>query len=265
MLINFRRLSGPLFALLVLASFAPRADAAIAVTLCGNASGSGDLVSSSCTTASGDAMVVGLAYDNGATFVSVTDSKSNSYTQAGTTLCDGSHCLRMYYSCNITGGASHTATGDFTGSTFGTIYLIRITGVATSCFDVTNQGLDAATPYTVATGTLAQAAEAIITIIGNGNGTNPMNYASSNTTMLAQEGDGTSFWTSGISQTVVASTSSFSPSFTSAAATDHILITATFKESAGGGGGTQPPRSEHYKRLMGRAANDDQFLLRASR
>lgn len=212
--------------------------------LVGKTSAAGSsLASSSGTTTTGSTFIIGLSYDAGATRNTLVDSKSNSYTQCGTTLTNSGAKLELWRCANGTGGASHTATATFNTNAFGTIYLIEVTGAATASFDLTTQGTDAASPYTISTGTLAQANNVIITIIGNGDGTNPMNYASSNTTILSQEGDGSNFWTSAISKLVVSSTSSATPSFTSAAAVTHALITVVIKDAtAGGGGGGVSPR-----------------------
>lgn len=57
-----------------------------------------------------------------------------------------------------------------------------------------------------------------------------------------------------------AGSKAFAPTFTS---TDYAVAIVTY-QVAGGGGGTQPPRSMHYKRLMGKnAANDSDYTLPA--
>ena len=208
----------------------------------GNASANGALTSTSGTTTTGSTFIIGLAYDAGATRSTLTDSKGNTYTQCGTTLTNSGEKLELWRCSNGTGGATHSASATFNTNSFGSIYLIEVTDAATASFDVTNQGTDAASPYEISTGALAQANNAVITIVGNGAGNNPMNYASSNTTILAQEGDGSSFWTSAISKLLVSSTSSVTPSFTSAAAATHGLITVVIKSATAGGGGGVSPR-----------------------
>jgi hypothetical protein len=146
----------------------------------------------------------------------------------------------LFYCQNGTGGSGHTASAAFNTNSFGTIYLIELTGVTTTSFDLTTQGTDATSTFGVATGTLSQANEVIITLIGNGDSNNPMNYASSNMTELAEEGDGSNFWTSAIYKQVVAATTSFTPAITSASSGTHATINATFKATGGGGGGVTP-------------------------
>lgn len=208
-------------------------------------SGAGTLVSGAGTTTTGSTFVIAVSFDAGSDVSTVSDSKSNTYTQIGTTLSSDGAKKALYRCENGTGGASHTATVTFTGSSFGTIYFIEVTGAAAASFDQTAQGTDAASPFTVTTPTLSQADEVIVTLIGNGAGNNPMSYASSNTTVLEQEGDGSSFWTSAISKAVVAATTAFSPSFTNASGNTCALITATFKQ-ASGAGSTLLPKLMQY-------------------
>jgi hypothetical protein len=204
-------------------------------------SGSGTLTTGAGTTTTGSTFVIGLSFDATASVNVLSDSKGNTYTQIGTTLSFEGHKKALYRCENGTGGASHTAQCTFTASSFGTIYLVEVTGAAAASFDQTAQGTDAASPYTVTTPTLSQANEAIITLVGNSGGNNPMNYASSNTTVLAQEGDGGSFWTSAISKTIVAATTAFTPSWTHGGSAGVALITATFKEASGAVEATAAP------------------------
>ncbi len=208
-------------------------------------SGSGTTLTtgSGTTTASGSTFLIALSFDGGVTQSNIRDSKSNTYTLTGTVLSDGGAKKALYRCENGTGGTNHTASADFSGSPFGTIYLIEVTGALASSFDVTTQGVDTTSTYGVATGTLAQADEVVITLIGNYDGANPMNYASSNMTELAEEGNGASFWTSAVYKQVVSATTSFTPSITSAAAggTGHATINATFKAAASGSSTTINP------------------------
>ncbi len=207
-------------------------------------SGSGTTLTSGSgtTTASGSTFLIALSFDSGATQSNIRDSKSNTYTLTGTVLSDGGAKKALYRCENGTGGANHTASADFSSSSFGTIYLIEVTGALASSFDVTTQGVDTTSAYGVATGTLAQADEVVITLIGNYAGNNPMNYASSNMTELAEEGDGSTYWTSAVYKQVVSSTSSFLPSITSNAAggTGHSTINATFKAASSTPGTINP-------------------------
>jgi hypothetical protein len=190
------------------------------------------------TQASGSTFVVAVSFDNGASISTVTDSKSNAYTQIGTTQANaGSAHKKALYRCeNGTGGASHTATVAFTGgSAFGTVYLIEITGAAAASFDQTAQGADTSSPYTLTLPVLSQADEVIITLHGSGQG-GTVTYLSSNTTIFSTETDGLSYWTSAVSKVVVSSTSAFTPSFTGGD-TATAQIAGTFKAAGGGSSG----------------------------
>jgi hypothetical protein len=208
-------------------------DAALVGT---RASGAGaSLTTGSGTTTTGSTFAIAISFDNTVTISTVADSKGNTYTIAGSVQQDGSisHKKALYYCQNGTGGSGHTATVTFSGGSFGTVYLIEVTGAATASFDKTAQGADNASPYTVTLPTLSQADEVIITIHGSRQG-GSVTYASSNTTILSQESDGDNYWTSVVSKVVVASTTAFSPSFTGGD-TDTAQVAATFKASAGGG------------------------------
>lgn len=203
---------------------------AINAVIVGKQSGDADLTTTSGTTTTGSTFVVGLSYISSSTVTAVTDSKSNTYTLVDTEI-SGGQAKSLWYCENGTGGASHTASVDFSGDSFGTIYLVEVTGAATASFDQKAKTTDAATPYTVTTPTLSQADEVVITIIGNEQG-GTVDYSSSNTTILSEEQDGNSYFTSAISKQVVAATTAFSPSFTETVDGTSSLVSATFKASA---------------------------------
>lgn len=186
------------------------------------------------TTTTGSTFVVGFSFDPGATVSSVTDSKSNTYTQIGSvqTTSGGSKCA-LYRCENGTGGASHTATVNFSANAFSVAWLVEVTGAAAASFDVTAQIDDTSSPFTVTTPTLNQAAECVICLASNDDGSSAV-YTSSNTTILGQNNNTASFWTSAISKLVVASTSAVTPSWTLSAGTNLALIVATFKEAGAG-------------------------------
>jgi len=186
------------------------------------------------TTTTGSTFVISASFDPGANISSVTDSKGNTYTQVVTpqTTSSGSK-LAMYYCANGTGGASHTATVNYSATAYSVVYLVEVTGAASASFDVTAKTVDTSSPFTVSTGTLAQADEVVITAVANDDGSS-VNYTSSNTTIIGENNDTANYWTGAISKQVVASTSSFTPSFTLSAGTNLALITATFKAAGGG-------------------------------
>lgn len=204
--------------------------------LVGQNSGNGSpLVTSAGTTVTGSTFLIALSFISSGAPVIPVDSKGNAYTLIHRE--DSGGQSKSLYRCeNGVGGASHTASVTWpSGDFFGSIYLIEITDAATASYDVTAAAADGTSPYTVTTPTLAQADEVVITIIGNESG-GTITYASSNTTVIADENDGNNFFTSAVSKQVVAATTAFTPSFTSDGSGTHVLVTATFKKIAGGGG-----------------------------
>jgi hypothetical protein len=207
---------------------------AIAATLVGTrtAINSTSITTGSGTSsASGSTFVVCASYDPLSTLDTVTDSKSNTYTQIGSVV-SGRGQLSMWYSANATGGASHTASVAFFGDPYAVVYLIEITGASTTPLDVAASGTASVEPYTLATGTLAQANEIIIAMCEwNWNGPTTT-YSSSNMTIIDQESDSFSWWSSCVAKLVVSSTSSVAPSFTTNFGDDTAgLKLATFKEA----------------------------------
>lgn len=187
---------------------------AIDAVLVGQASSSGSsATTASGSTTTGSTFLIAISYDAGVTISSVSDNKGNTYTLANTAHAGGSgHSKAIYYKESGTGGAGHTATVNFSGAFFGTVYLIECTGADVASFDQSAQGTPSVSPYSVSTSTLAQADEVIVSIFGTGS--SGPTYASSNTTVLGSEPDGVSYWTSCVSKQVVASTTAFAPSFT---------------------------------------------------
>lgn len=192
------------------------------------------------STASGSTFVIALSYDGGATLDSVSDSKGNTYTlidsQASASI------VALYYCQNGTGGSNHTASANFTGSSFGSIYLIELTGVLTSgVLDKANKGGTSSPPISLAlpsAGLFSQADEVIVAIQGSGVGS--ADYTSSNMTRIDQETDGGSFWTSGIFKLVIASTSAVTLNL-AGGDSNSIAVAASFKASASGSSTTVTP------------------------
>lgn len=200
-------------------------------------SGSSGTSTGATTTASGSTFVVLMSYDATTTASTPTDNKGNTYTQAGTTLTDGTGAkVGIYYSANATGGPGHTVTASFSGSSFAVIHFIEVTGAASASFDQAVSAADFISPYTVTSGTLAQAAEVVLTIAClNGSTSGTANtYSSSNTTILSQEIDAANWWTSAVSKLVTSATTAVTPSFTVALGQGGGLFLASFKEATAG-------------------------------
>jgi len=193
------------------------------------------------TTASGSTFVVAVSFDHTTHIVTgISDSKSNTYTLAGTAGDFGS----VYYCSNCTGGASHTVTITFDGAEFPIVHFLEITGAATSSYDsaVTAKAEDAASPFTVTSGTTSQAAELLVSFIASNSGSNPVSYSeSSGFTIQQQDGDGSNYWTSALATRIVSSTGTFTPSYTGSGITGSTNIVIGLKEAASGGSSTLSP------------------------
>ncbi|MBP8176630.1 MAG: hypothetical protein KAX77_02595 [Xanthomonadales bacterium] len=191
------------------------------------------------STVSGSSFLIAVSWDAGVTISSVSDSKSNTYTAVGTPQNDGgagSGGNHQFYVCeNGTGGSSHTATVNFSGTAYPTVHLIEITGASAAPEqDIAVQTQDAGTPFTHATGTLAQANEVIVAMCGANIGSAGA-YASSNFTILSDENDVSQYWGSAVAKLVVSSTSSVTPSFTRTNSSGAAAVLAiSFFETASG-------------------------------
>jgi hypothetical protein len=208
--------------------------ASIAVGVHGKGTGaSGSATTNSVTSAaSGSTFVVFCQFTPGQTFTSITDSKSNSYTQIGTEEANGGLVGRLYYTANGTGGSGHTASCATSASDLA-VYLLEITGAQAASLDSgsVNDIFDNTSPFTVTSGTLAQAAELVVAAIGTDSGSNPATLAeSSGFTIQEKLEDGTTVWPGGIATKIVSATTALTPSFTQTGATGAILWVAGFKQ-----------------------------------
>jgi hypothetical protein len=185
------------------------------------------------TTTSGNTFVVVASFDPGETISSISDSKGNTYTLAAS--LQGSGRLAMYYCANGVGGSSHTATVNFSGTAFGTVHLIEVSGATSSPYDAGSlaTGTDNTSPFTITSGSFAQPAGLALTAFENNQGSSG-SYASSNTTIVSQEPDVNTYWTSAVSKLALSSTSAVTPSFTRTNGSGtSALIVVGFKQRAG--------------------------------
>lgn len=193
------------------------------------------------TGGSGNHGIMFVSFDATTTVSTVSDSKSNTYTQLGSTLtsADGAK-LAIYYCLNWTGGTSHTGTMTFSGSAFPVLHLVEVTGAATSSpFDVSVTSTSH--PYSIASGTLSQAAE-VVFIFGeqNSSGNDTENYTSSSSTILSQEPALSSFWTSGVASSITASTTTanYQLQKNTSSLTGQAIVISVKEAGAGGVSGT---------------------------
>lgn len=210
--------------------------------LVGKGSGDDDLVTAAGTTSvSGSTFVVPISFISSGSITSVFDNKGNTFSIIGSVVSSGGQSKAMYRCENGAGGAGHAVTVDFGGSSFGSAYLIEVTGAAAASFDQTANAADGSSPYDVTLPPLAQADEVVISIVGSESG-GTVTYSSSNTTIIGSETDGNSYFTSAVSKAIRSSTDIFTPSFTSDGSGTHVIVSATFKAAAATAGSMPPPR-----------------------
>jgi hypothetical protein len=205
------------------------------------------------TTTTGSTFAAFVCYDATAgTITTAGDNKGNTYTAVGTPQTELTGALMQWYVCeNGTGGAGHTFTFTTANDNYCSLFLVEITGATATPLDKNAQGSTTGLqPWaTVSTGTLAQADELILSAVAvNNDGANP--YVSNNGTILDQEPNITFYWTSAIAKHVVASTTSYAPSWNGRNGNGNVgMCLVTFKEGAGGGGSSIAAISNYYRMM----------------
>lgn len=194
------------------------------------------------TAASGSSFALLVSWD-GTVSISgtITDSKGNSYTAVGTPQADWTSTwgLSQWFYCeNGAGGASHSVTVNFTGTAYPVAHLIEITSAnGAPLYDsaAAAQIQDAASPYTVTSGTLTSATSVVLSGCGANRGADGA-YSSSNFTVLSQEPAVSSFWTSGAAKLVVSATTAVTPSWTvlNRSETAGVTVISFYEPAAGG-------------------------------
>lgn len=207
---------------------------AVLVGARGVAGGSSSNATTGGTTTTGSTFAVCLLYTTSGSISSITDSKSNSYTLGvSQDNLTADITAAIYYCENGTGGASHTATVNFSGSVDSTVWLIEITGAATASFDQVASAQDGSDPYQVTSPTLSQAAECVLTLFGADRGSTGT-ISTSDSTLIDSEPAGTSGWAGGVSKVITSSTSAVTVSFSDAHGTHpDTLALVTFKQASG--------------------------------
>jgi hypothetical protein len=201
-----------------------------------NTSGANTTTTTSFTSTAGSTIWVGVSDASGQGSLTISDNKGNTYTQIGTTRTSASGAqIRRYYCANIAGGAGHTVTATWGSNSDATVHVLELAGVATASLDsaASAQTDDSNPPWTVTSGTLAQADSIAIAMTGTAfNGTWS---ESSGFTVQTQEGDNNLYWTGCAASRVVAATTALTPSFTiSGGGSDCAVAIDVFKASAGG-------------------------------
>lgn len=223
----------------------------------GNSVGSAANVSTVAGTSSvsGSSFALCVSWD-GSTTISgtITDSKGNTYTAVGTPQGDWTSTwgvLQWFYCQGGTGGTSHSVTVNFAGSAFATADLYEVTSAnGAPVYDSAAfaQLQDAASPYTVTTGTLTNATSVVLAACAANRGANGA-YSTSNFTLLSQEPTVSSYWTHGVGKLVVSATTAVTPSFTVLNRSETAAMAVISFYEPAGGGSTQAPRSAYMHRL----------------
>lgn len=189
------------------------------------------------TGGTGRVLYVTVSYDNGVTVSSISDNKSNTLSLIGSALLGNGGRLARYKCENFTGGASHTVTVNFSGTAYPTIIVTEIpTLLSSSPYDsaASATNVDATSPYTATSGTLAQAASVLMSAAAQNQGSNG-SYSISTFTKLADQSDVGNYWTHGVAYLVVSATTAITPSWTRSGAADANtpVLVDVFKQQTG--------------------------------
>ena len=182
---------------------------------------------------------VTISFDPGTTITSVTDNKSNTWVLIGSVVTGGGKLAR--YKCEgMTGGASHAVTVVFSAAAFAVCHFVEIIGSggaithdAAASVSTTNTQSAVGATYTITSNALAQANSLVICGAElNGGGTAGA-YGFTPQTLLSQEPDVTSFWTSGIGSQNVAATTAVTANITRASSggSTSVVFVDAFNEA----------------------------------
>lgn len=193
--------------------------------------------SAATTSGVGDVLEVSIADNNSAAVVS--DNKSNTWTQIGTDLAAGVVTGQKWYAVVASGksGSGHTITVTFTGVGNSTPIWRRISGAAASPLDssASAQGTDSTSPFTVTSGTLAQAnnyVSADIFCDGAAGGYT----AGGGFTKFQEQTNDALYWTQAAGDLTTSATTAVTPSWTVSGSIGGGagLFVTVWKEAAGG-------------------------------
>lgn len=203
-----------------------------------NSVGTGGTTTPGITTVTGDTLVVQV--DDPNTSITVEDNKGNTFTENGSSQEATPNINRIrHFRCeNANGGASHTVTVKWTsGSGDPSIFFLALSGCATSSYDSGSlaNATDGSSPFTVTSGTLAQADSIVIGGICSGETSHTSYSNSSGFTREQEETNDGSFWPGAIFSKVVSATTGVALSVTNSGAANTALKIAAYKAAAAGG------------------------------
>lgn len=182
---------------------------------------------SAVTTVTNSTYIVSLQYyDTGCSVTSVTDSKSNTYSQLGverTVTGGGGAKARQYYVIGGVGGASHTFTVTTSANCLISIWVNELRGTNIT-LDVHDSQVDSVSPYTSPGITTNVANAMLIGFISEGSSSGTCTHTHGESfTQLNEITDCNTQWTGAISYRSVSSTGTYNTS---------VTVTGTFTDTA---------------------------------
>lgn len=179
----------------------------------------GNVTTASRTTqASGSACFVMVNHASGNTANAPTDNMGNTYIALGTNpQSTSSYRLDVFYDATCAGGAGHTVSCTLTAAAEVSCIWREVKGVTavdTAAVNATTD--DSSSPFTVTSGTLAQANSIVLLFFGSNSGDNPATITEATFTQDADSRilNGALYWTGGLLWKTVASTTGVAASVT---------------------------------------------------
>lgn len=238
---SFKRL---VLASVLFLAFCPRLEATYAVIghVEAGSSNTTSVTTGSLDTTGANLLIAATSdYDHAST-LTITDSKSNSWTCRTASTTVSSPRARLCYSQGGTVGSGHTFTATGTGgggTTYPAIMVLALSGSATSPADVQEQH-DAAVGVTSLqdeTGiTPSVNNEIVLAVLANNAAAGTVTIDSGFTVNTQAYGSGTNMGGS-LAYKIQTTAAAVNPTFSWATSTDASLVLDSFKASAGGGGG----------------------------
>lgn len=192
------------------------------------------------TTTSGNLLVIGVTWYGSRTFSSISDNKSNTWTQIGSQLDTASPIhTRMYYAKNISGGSGHTITVNFSGNgCYPTAIASEFSELDTSSpLDVQagTTGGASTTPSSGSTTTRSTANQLLVCFEAEESTATCTHTAGTNYTKPTNgsEDDGSNYGTAGIEYRIVSATGTDAGTWTIGQNVKWACQVATFKYAGG--------------------------------
>jgi len=188
------------------------------------------------TATSGSTFEVAVIYD-GTSFTSITDNKSNTWTQVGTeTTINGSNAkCRRYKKEGGAGGTGHTVTVTCASGIIVVLFM-EITGSTVVSDGTPSQAQDNASPFASPSITTTSATTLLTSVVWGDSGSNPATTAeSTGFSVQVSELDGSSYWVAALATRAVTSTGTYNSSFTQSGTTNSVVGILAWKETGSSG------------------------------